>query len=303
MNRNGATPPPDHVTAGFQAADRLGITDGDAAIQTVSWGSDEERRDQILIVSGQAIRLLRPDGAGIMEIHRTDVRSVEAVPGMGLQLRTLGKKWVHRVADADAVFLREFLIEVPLVPPIGHGGLCVPEQHWSHEQVSLLVGRIVIRAAEAEHNLSLVAASAKEEDFDRAIFGQTGKPLAERLGKIGEVSLAVADLAERYKEWSQLRNQLVHSIRPNEESGGPGPETNRVKIQKRGSTSDELYTVKIQDLPDLVDMWYAFNWLWHDASRAYVYLSTGIPASDLPLPNSISACQRLPLPRSTGRSS
>jgi hypothetical protein len=101
-------------------------------------------------------------------------------------------------------------------------------------------------------------------------------------------------MAERYRAWSEHRNQLVHSIRPTE-NGRPGPTTSLPIFKKKNSAPPkDLYNVQTQDLPELVDLWYAFNWLYYDAWHAYFDLSTGVEAKDLPLPNSVPGSKRLP---------
>lgn len=285
----------DHIAAGHEVASRLGLLD-EEPVPIVSLGQDEHGREQVLVIGGQTIRLAVTDGSSDpLELHRTTIRSVSVLPEQGLHLVARKGQWLHQVPDTDANYLRDAIINLDLMPPRGKGGQCIPEQDWRHEQLANIVGRIVMRAAEAEHNLSLVAAYGRHPGgFDRGAFGQSGKDLIGRLKRIGQSSPAVAELAERYDLWSDLRNQLVHSVRPTEANGRPGPTTNRPIQLKRDTPPEILYAVETQDLPELVDLWYAFNWLYHDALDAYRDLSAGIELKDLPVPNSVPPADRLP---------
>jgi hypothetical protein len=109
-------------------------------------------------------------------MHRTHIRSVEAVPGQGLLLRAPGHRWLHRLADAEASYLRDLFVESLLIPPTGRGGSCIPEQGWNRDQIAQFVGLVVMRAAEAEHCLSLVASYGREPGtFDRDVFWADGQ--------------------------------------------------------------------------------------------------------------------------------
>lgn len=281
----------DHVAAGFKFMERLHLNKDE--IFTASLGHDEDGTEQLLVVGGQTlVKVHANNNDEAEEVHRSDVRSVEVVPAHGLLLRFPGERWLHMVKDADAVYLRETIIESPLLPPRSATGHYIPPKGWQDDQIARLVGFVVMRAAEAEHNLGLVAAYGRAvDDFDRSIFGVTGKPLLDRLTALGETSPAIADMAERYGAWSKLRNQLVHSVRPTTDAGDLGPITHKPVMRLPGG---EPYTVEKQDLPELVDLWYAFNWLYHDALRALIPLSTGVAAADLPLPDSVTGDERLP---------
>jgi hypothetical protein len=288
----------DHVAAGFDSIERLGLNR--EGVVTASAGRDEDGNDQLLIVGGQTlVRVSEGAGEEPDEIHRTDMRSVELVPGSGLLLRFPGRRWLHAVRDADAAHLRETIIESPLLPPTGSNGQYIPPASWRDDQLARLVGFVVMRAAEAEHGLGLVAAYGEGTDaFDRKMFGVTGGSLSGRLTSLGAGSDAIADLAERYGAWSTLRNQLVHSIRPMTETGELGPTTHKPAM--RMPDDAKPYVVAIQDLPELIDLWYAFNWLYHDALRAYLDLIAGVSAADLPMPNSVTSEEnRLPQERAT----
>jgi hypothetical protein len=263
----------DHVTAGYEALERLGLSrDG---IVTASLGHDEHGAEQLLILGGQTlVRMPTNDGADCEEFHRSEIRSVELLPARGLLLRSPGRRWLHVLSDADAVFLHEAIIELPMIPPTGTGGQAIPRTGWRDNQLAHLVGLVVMRAAEAEHNLSLVAAlGGAEGDIDWDIFGRSGQPLIKRLTQIGKTSPAIADMAQRYRAWSRLRNQLVHSVRPIREEGHAGPITRKPII---GGHDDSPYTVETQDLPELVDLWYAFNWLYFDAMRSSQRIRVGV---------------------------
>lgn len=262
-------------------------------VLTASLGRAEDGSEQLLVVGGQAlVRVSASNSGEPEEVHRSDVRSVELVPARGLLLRLRGKRWLHVLKDADAAYLRETIIESPLLPPTSATGHYIPPASWRDDQIARLVGLVVMRAAEAEHNLGLVAAYGRSaDDFDSSIFGVTGKSLIKRLTELGETSPAIADMAERYGVWSKLRNQLVHSVRPMTDAGDLGPMTHKPVMRLSGN---EPYTVEKQDLPELVDLWYAFNWLYHDAFRAFISLSTGVAAANLPLPDSVTGDERLP---------
>lgn len=128
---------------------------------------------------------------------------------------------------------------------------------WRHDQVAHLVGLIVMRAAEAEHMLSLLASVGQKKGSSKGNpFGRSGKKLSNHLAQIAASSPAVADILERYNAWSMHRNQLVHSIRP-VGLGMPGSETALPIISKQKDLPPrELYNVQKQDLPELVDLWY-----------------------------------------------
>lgn len=303
MNSNDGskTLPNDHFSTGHEAAERLGLFTNEQAYRIASQGLGRNGDEQILIIGDQVLRISTLDGTMLLDIHRNNIRSVEVEPGQGLLLITkvgtfeTHQEWLHRVPDHASKYLRDCLIKLTLYPPTGTDGQAIPETDWRHEQLARLVGQIVMRAAEAEHNLSLLAAQVGlSGKFNYQIFGRTGEPLTEQLKRLGETSPALADMAERYEAWSKLRNQLVHSIRPMEPDGRPGTTTKKPNITKKGQDSNGLYTVKEQDLSDLVDMYYAYNWLFHDSSRAYLELATGTAAENLSMPNSVSSAMRLP---------
>ena len=75
---------------------------------------------------------------------------------------------------------------------------------------------------------------------------------------------------------------FVHSVRSTMEDSRADPRTARPTRMKKGTPPEDLYTVETQDLPDLVDVWLAFNRLYHDAWRAYVNLVTGVEARTCP---------------------
>lgn len=293
----------DHITRGWDAAAKLGLL-GDAYVSMASLGLGEQGSEQVLVLTGQTVILAPTEGDGdLIEVHRMRIRSVEAIPGEGLLLRVPGSRWLHRLADVDAAYLRDHLVDLPLIPPTRNGGNYIPDQGWRHDQIAHLVGLIVMRAAEAEHLLGIVAASAvKPGTFDREVFGKTGNQLAKQLEKIGKSSEAIADIAERYRAWSSRRNQLVHSIRPTMENGRPDSKTMRPALAKKGQPPETLYTVETQDLPDLVDLWYAFNRLYLDTWHIYVRIMTGVEVKDLLQPNSVTGSDRLPPPVSRDHS-
>lgn len=286
----------DHAAAGFRIAKRLALFDTDPGVRTASLGLDMDGRDQLMIVGGQLVRILRPNGAEVGIVPRLGIRSVEVVDGLGLRLVLPDKCWIHCVSGGHANELRSFLIRMPLSTPAGRDGGVIPEQNWQFDRLANLVGKVVIRAAEAEHNLNLIAAYGSGPDLDPTIYGRTGMALTKRLERMGKSSVAIADLAERYGAWAEQRNQLVHSVRPLTD-GRPGPATHRMKIPSKGEAVEAVdipYEVRTQDLPDLVDLWYAFNWLWFDSSHAFLTLIAGTRMEDLPMPNSVRSEKRLP---------
>ncbi|WP_125614420.1 hypothetical protein [Specibacter cremeus] len=285
----------DHLSEGRRMADRLGLAGRDFVF-AASLGLDEHGHGQVLIVGGDRVLLAPVDGSsGALEFPRAVLRSVEVDAGRGLLLRAPGQRWMHGLSDTDAAFLQELFIETPLIPPRGRDGRsCIPEQGWHHEQLARLVGMTVMQAAEAEHVLGLVAAYGKKEMvFDRGAFGVSGNQLADGLDLIGKRSRVVADMAERYRAWADRRNQLVHSIRPMED-GRPGPKTHRPVLLKKSASKQPQYAIETQDLPDIVDMWYAFYSLYHDAWRAFLSLISGMDAEGLPPSNSASGSARMP---------
>ncbi len=44
------------------------------------------------------------------------------------------------LSDADAVFLHEAIIELPMIPPTGTGGQAIPRTGWRDDQLAHLVG-------------------------------------------------------------------------------------------------------------------------------------------------------------------
>jgi hypothetical protein len=66
----------------------------------------------------------------------------------------------------------------------------------------------------------------------------------------------------------------VHSVRPITEDGHAGPITHKPII---GGHNNSPYKVETQDLPELVDLWYAFNWLYFDAMHAFIGLQKAWP--------------------------
>lgn len=294
-------PATDSFAAGHELADNLGLFQDDQVYRIASQGLDGDGNGQLLTIGDQTLCLTDIHGQMYLEIHRSNIKTVDVAHGQGLWLTThegsfsVPKKWLHQVSDGDAEYIRNCLINFPPAPPIGDNGQVIPEGDWRNEQLSRMVGRIVMRAAEAEHNLGLVAAHAgvsKKINFQ--IFGRTGGPLTEKLKSLGNRSPAIADMGERYEAWSSLRNQLVHSIRPADPTGRPGRLTKKPNITKKDQSPGDLYTVAEQGLPSLVNMYYAYNWLYHDALRAYLQLATGVTVEELSMPDSVTGANRLP---------
>ncbi|NUL44306.1 hypothetical protein F7P69_03735 [Cellulosimicrobium funkei] len=284
----------DSLQSGHEFAAKAGLLDESAGPAIAYLGFDEQGERQLLIVDSWTLRTADRAGQPTRELQRNEVRSVELDSDEGLRFRGRGWQFKHRVSRHDAEYIRESLIEWPYIPPTGTEGQAIPESDWRHERLARMVGQVVMRAAEAEHALSLVAVHSGDKAPNHEAFGKSGRQLVQALKKCAATSSAIADMCERYDLWSNLRNQLVHSIRPLPSDGTVGEKTFRPKMGSKGPLPENLYDVRTQDLPELVDLYYAFNWLYHDAIRAYRDLATGIKAEDLPRPNSVHAELRLP---------
>lgn len=287
--------PADHLVAGREIATSLGLPDNEMLL-AASLGRNDAGNRQVLVLGGLTVTLVAADNAAEREeLPRSQIRSVDAVAGTGLVLRLgLGRQTVHRLGDREAEQFRDLIIEMPITPFNNGGGHVIPEQDWRRDRIARLVGQVVVRAAEAEHMLGVMASSWSGQ-LDFQAFGQSGKPLSAALDRLGESNRVAADMAERYSAWSDLRNQLVHSVRPNLRDGRPDSKTFRpVRVKQGDPLPEHLYLIEDQDERQIVDVWYAFNWLYHDAFRAWVQVATGVDPSELPPSNSVVGNRRLP---------
>lgn len=303
---NSAHSPEDSISAGREIAEQLGLFEENQAIRIASLGTDDTGTEQLLLIDNQTLRVSTLEGSELLEVHRDsivtiDVENIEPEPNQRLLLTVrsgvLGRaeEWAHRT-DHNGRYLKDHLIQMAPLPPTGSHNQAIPRGDWRYDEIALMVGKIVMRAAEAESTLSTVAFWAG--GFEPKAFGQSGEQLTKHLKRLGETSPAIKDLAERYEAWAPLRNQLVHSTRPMDDQGRPGMKTMKQNRLKQGVMKDlskeDFYTVERQDQSALVDMYYAYDFLRHDAFDAYMELLQGIPAEKLTVPTSVPEERRLP---------
>jgi hypothetical protein len=311
-DENPAHSPEDSITAGREIAKKLGLFEENQAIRIASLGTDDTGTEQLLLIDNQTLRVSTLEGSELLEVHRDsivtiEVENIDPEPNQRLLLTVrngvlgMAEEWAHRT-DHNGRYLKDTLIKMTPLPPTGSHNQAIPRSDWRYDEIALMVGKIVMRAAEAENTLSIVAARA--DGFEPKAFGQTGEQLTKHLKRLGETSPAIKDLAERYEAWTPLRNQLVHSTRPMDRQGRPGMETMKQNRLKQGAIENlskgDFYTVEKQDQSALVDMYYAYNSLRHDALDAYMELIQGVSVENLTVPKSVPKEQRLPSGRGTG---
>lgn len=254
-----------------------------------SLGTDEVGQEQLLIVTGASVRISNADDDLIVDEALDRLRTQYNDDCLVLYPRpasfsTFDKRWVHISPSPSVDYLGKLIDRGSITSPTdsrGSQGRAIPDQGWRMDRLAHLVGLTVIRAAEAEHNLSISAGIALNELGDPPKLAGTGEALVKRLRKAhqesGNQPLVIstgkfnfADLADRYEGASSRRNQLVHSVRPMTSQGDPGPNTHR--LARRGASETTPYEVATQDLPEIVALWCVFDDLAHDAQLLFTGL-------------------------------
>lgn len=273
-----------HLRDSLRAARDAELPDDDL-LWVVSLGQDaNEGGGQFLSVHGEHVAITPVSGDGApLEVPFAHIRSVEADPGHGLVIHLeAGCTVRHMVSDHVAQHLRHQIISLRPFPPRGAGGRAVPDQPWRRSRLANLVGLIVMEAAEAEHQLGWVAELAGRitDAASPRAFGESGTSLAKLLETAGRSSTVITDLAASYRPLIDSRNQLIHSIRPGDSFPG---QTHR-PLRRKGKDPDPndlAYDVRDEQLPALVDLWWPFHDLKHDASRVSWALTAGTPPEAL----------------------
>ena len=299
-----------HVEGGFEVLKGSGHLRSE--VLTASAGYSDAGEPQVLVLGHSNLEILSGGGDLHLDVGDREVRAVRPVEGSGIEvcITRMGvsglrpTRWMHRISDADARYLEQSWLDSS---PFMHSGTQLNPLPWREEEYAYYVGRVVTEASRCD--VALVAlvllARALLGRPDGAIYGASGEQLADALDELGALSPALADIGERYRAWYRQRNFASHGIRGRDAAGRP---TGQVFKAKRGRrlTPEVAVEIEDQDFRELALVWRAFYALNHDAFDATIHVSgRGDPEDVLariPMPNSVSATERLPSDAQSGKS-
>lgn len=97
---------------------------------------------------------------------------------------------------------------------------------------------------------------------------------------VRESNTVISDLAETYGPLVEPRNQLVHALRPDADLLR---QTHRPRRRPGSQPAEDDFNYEVQEehLPALVDLWYAFYGLKHDAMRVGIALAAPTRLNEL----------------------
>lgn len=293
----------DHVEAGFKVLERTSHSRAD--IRTASAGYNEAWDPQVLILGNSNLEILTGGGELVLDVGYREVRGVRLVPGSGVEVcvTSMGPsslrpaRWMHRLSDADARYIEQSWLGLS---PFMHSGTQLNSLPWREEEYAYYVGRVVTEASRCDAALVALVLSAREllEQPLEGVYGQSGMPLADALDKLGAYGAAFIDIGERYRAWYRHRNFATHGTRAWDAAGRPTAQVFKAKKPK-GKAPEYAVEIEDQDFRELALLWRAFYALNHDAMAALFFISRPACSWDLlaqiPMPNTVSASERLPL--------
>lgn len=154
------------------------------------------------------------------------------------------------------------------LPPRGNGNRVLPLTDPAERTLAEHVGAVVLMAAQVEASLAslvdLVRGGASKPSL-RA-WGESGRELRRQLKSIEDAAPETLGFAERYEQLNELRNQVVHSIRPKvSASEARGDVTLRPLVKHKGVLREQVIGV-----PELIDLWYALQELNYDSFQVFM---------------------------------
>lgn len=292
----------DHVEGGFKVVELTNHSRAD--VWTASAGYSDEWEPQVLMVGSSNLEILTGDGELILDVGYREVRAVRLVQGSGVEVcvTSMGpeglrsKRWLHRLSDVDARSVEQSWLDSS---PFMHSGTQLNSLPWREEEYAYYVGRVVTEASRCDAALVALVLSAREvlEQPLGGVYGQSGTPLADALDKLGAYSVAFIDIGERYRAWYRHRNFATHGTRAWDAAGRPTAQVFKAKKPK-GKAPEYAVEIEDQDFRELALLWRAFYALNQDAMAALFFISrpgaSGDSLAQMPMPNTVSASERLP---------
>lgn len=292
----------DHIEGGFKVLELTNHSRTDVWI--ASAGYNEAREPQVLILGSNNLEILAGDGELVLDVGYREVRSVRLVQGSGVEVcvTSMGstglrpRRWMHRLSDADARYIEQSWLDSS---PFMHSGTQLNSLPWREEEYAYYVGRVVTEASRCDAALVALVLSAREllEQQLEGVYGQSGTALADALDKLGAYGAAFIDIGERYRAWYRHRNFAAHGTRAWDAAGRPTAQVFKAKKPK-GKALEYAVEIEDQDFRELALLWRAFYALNHDAMAALFFISRQGASGDLlaqiPMPNTVSASERLP---------
>lgn len=275
-------------------------------VWTGSAGYNEAGDRQILVYGLSNLEIVSSDGDVLLDVGHRNVRGVRRLVGVGVEvcLATAASgdpmspgRWIHRVSDRDAAHLEGLWLDLS---PMTHSGVGLIPLHWREDEYAYFVGRVITEASKCEVTLAdlVVACRSLLGESTTGVYGESGKPLAVMLDGLGKRSLALADIAERYRAWAEWRDFAAHGIRHVDKDGHVTDQVYKVRRGRKVEAQDATVDVKEQDFANLALTWHAFYMLNHDASdartRIVVSESPEQVLRNLPKRRSVSESERLP---------
>lgn len=270
----------DHLEGGYTALKEFGRSR--AGIWTASAGYGEAGKPQILVLHFDFIEILSEDGDLLLEAGHREIRAVRVMEHSGVQV-CLSKgessssrptRWLHCLSHNDARYLEQCWLDMP---SFNHTGIQMDHLPWLEAEYAYYVGRVITESSRCDVALALLVSSAHTllgQPMEK-VHGSSGEQLADSVDKLGEHSLALADIGKRYRAWYGKRNFATHGIRGRDDAGRPTGQVYKAKKAHKGQPLSVAFEIENQDFRELALLCKAFNELTLDANRATMEISFG----------------------------
>ena len=145
----------------------------------------------------------------------------------------------------------------------GTGGRVLPSNLEYQRVLAEHIGFVVMKAAQLDGTMAALVdiIAGFHTDLKLEAWGRSGSDLTDRLRRIEGVAPETAGFADRYKALYEHRNQVVHSLRMDDEDGDL---THRMLKQNPKKPSEGIYASARVGIPELIDLWYDLNELSHE---------------------------------------
>lgn len=270
----------DHLEGGYKALKEFGRSRTN--VWTASAGHGEAGKPQILILHFDFIEILSGDGDLLLEAGHREIRAVRVMEHSGVQVclakgepsSSRPRRWLHCVSHSDARYLEQCWLDMP---SLNHSGIQMDHLPWREAEYAYYVGRVITESSRCDVALALLVSLAQTllGLQTEKVHGSSGNQLAELVDELGEHSLALADIGERYRAWYKKRNFATHGIRGRDDAGRSTGQVHKAKKAHKGQLPSIAFEIENQDFRELALLCKAFNELTLDANRATMAINFG----------------------------
>ncbi|MGK5112786.1 hypothetical protein [Geodermatophilus sp. CPCC 205506] len=156
----------------------------------------------------------------------------------------------------------------------GTGGRILPKADPDQRALAEHIGFVVMVAAQLDATLSglVDVVAGFDGDLKLEAWGRSGRDLVQRLKVIEEQELApeVVGFADRYDRLYRVRNQVVHSIRMEEDPDHDPDMTVRLLKQNAKRPSEGLHARVVLGVSELIDLWYELRDFNHEVMLIFL---------------------------------